>query len=509
MTKRPGGQVFNSLYTKLVGVLLFVCLAMATMFAGILHKSHDTYHSELSQSTNRDLAKQLVAEKILLAKGGADEIALNAIFNRLTLINPHIAVHLLDEQGRVLASSSPPEQIKQQTVNVLPLQRVLQGEGQLPILGDDPLEPARQKIFSVAEIPGPERPRGYLYVILRGEEHEREAQQLKHSYAFQQGIWLLASCAMFALLAGLLMVNFLTWPLRRLTAAMDQFQDHGFHTQPRFDEIPLPSSRDEIGRLAETFRGMADRIVEQVAQLKKNDAARRELLANISHDLRTPLTSLLGYLETVSTREQALAPEEIKSYCEIAASEARHLSKLVDRLFELAKLDAPEARIAPEPFMLSELSQAVIRKFSLAAKEQEVILTCNIPEGLPPVNGDIGLIQRVMENLLENALQYTPSNGTVRLQAVSDQDAVMVQVSDTGAGIAPENLPHIFERFYRGERDRGIESGHAGLGLAIVKRILELHGCPISVDSGPGAGTTFSFRLPVARPTEQKTGMSP
>lgn len=474
---------------------------MAVMFAVILRQSHDTYHAELSQSINRDLAKHLVAEKILLGKGGEDEITLNAIFNRLTLLNPHVAVHLLDDQGRVLASSSPPEEIKQQQVSVLPLQRVLQREGKLPILGDDPLEPSRQKIFSVAEIPGSER--RYLYVILRGEEHEREAQQLKDGYALQEGIWLLASCAVFALLAGLLMVNFLTRPLRRLTSAMDQFRDQKFNAPPRFDEIPLPSSRDEIGRLAETFRGMAERIVKQVTELKRNDAARRELLANISHDLRTPLACLLGYLETVTTREQALTPEETKNYCEIAASEARHLTKLVDRLFELAKLDAPEARIAPEPFMLSELSQAVIRKFSLAATEKGVTLTCNIPEGLPPVYGDIGLIQRVMENLLENALQYTPPNGTVRLQGVTEHDAVMVQVSDTGTGIAPENLPHVFERFYRGEKDRGVESGHAGLGLAIVKRILELHECPISVESVPGAGTTFSFRLPVARPTEQ------
>ena len=477
--------------------MLVVCVSMIVMFVVVLRSSHDTYHLELRQDINRPLARQLASGEATLMQATGNTVELNAALARWTRINPQIAVHVLDLEGRILASSSQEGELKLRQVNVAPLKRLLTGSERLPIFGDDPLEPGHRKTFSVAPVPLAGVPTGYLYVVLRNEDHESAAARLQASYWLHQGIWLIACWSVLALLSGLLMVRFITRPLQRLTEAVDRFRGDDFSDESRLQAVPSASSRDEIGRLADTFKEMAARIVKQVRELKQNDTARRELFANISHDLRTPLASLLGYLETVAIKEN-LSEEERRKYCQIAIQEARHLTALVDNLLELAKLDAPEAASAREPFMLQELSQAVIRKFALAASEKGVTLAQHVPHAMPVVWADPALIERVLENLVDNALHHTPAGGTVCIDLLPDVKGVTVRVSDTGSGIAPEDLPRIFDRFYRGEKSRQVAANSAGLGLAITKRILELHDCSITVESYVGLGTRFSFTLPIA-----------
>jgi signal transduction histidine kinase len=296
--------------------------------------------------------------------------------------------------------------------------------------------------------------------------------------------------------------------LQQLTDAVERFQSENFSDEGKLPAAPPSSSHDEIGRLAVTFNVMAARIVGQMRELKRNDAARRELFANISHDLRTPLSSLLGYLETISMKEQ-LSEAERHQYCEIAAQEARHLTVLVDNLLELAKLDAPEASISREPFMLHELVGAITGKFALAASRKGVTLTRQSSQPVPVVSADPALIERVLENLVDNALRHTPAGGTVSIDLIPEAKGVTVRVSDTGSGIPKEDLPRIFDRFYRGQKSRQIVSNSAGLGLAICKRVLELHDSSISVESQVGVGTRFTFALPLADGGQAPSPLSP
>jgi len=172
---------------------------------------------------------------------------------------------------------------------------------------------------------------------------------------------------------------------------------------------------------------------------------------------------------------------------------------LVEDLFELARLDAREVRVNAEPFSLAELVQDVVQQHSLAAQKNGLRLEAGDGEDLPFVHADIGLIQRVLDNLIENAMRYTPPGGAITFALTADGDRVRVQLRDTGSGIRAEDLPHIFERFYRVPQQSD-KPGCAGLGLAIAKRILELHGSTISVESVPEQGTTFTFSLPTQQP---------
>lgn len=306
---------------------------------------------------------------------------------------------------------------------------------------------------------------------------------------------LILGAVAFTLLTTLIIFFFLIRRLRALAAAVDAFRSRDF-AEPL--TLKADSNGDEIDRLGVAFREMSERIVRQLRELEHIDVRRRELLANVSHDLRTPLASMQGYLETLLLRQGTLPPEEERSYLEIAAKHSERLGKLVGDLFQLTKLEAHELHPRSEAFQLAELSQDVAQKFRLVAEQRGIILGCRFDDGLPPVLADIGMIERVLENLIENALRHTPSGGAVRIELQASGGRVSTRVADTGRGIPPEELASVFERYYRVDRGEGTEAGHAGLGLAISRRIVELHGGTIRVESTLGVGTSFSFDLPAA-----------
>ena len=233
----------------------------------------------------------------------------------------------------------------------------------------------------------------------------------------------------------------------------------------------------------------------------ENTYLRRDLIANVSHDLRTPLVAMRGYLELLKTKGERLGVEERRSYLDIAVRQSAHLGTLIDELFELAKLDFKGVTIHREAFQVADLAFDVQQKFQLAANERGVTLRVDAPAGPPLVHADVRLMERVLDNLIGNALAHTPQGGSVSVRLSRDDAQVRVQVADTGEGIAQDPLPLIFSRFYRVDKTRTAGSGNgngAGLGLAITKRILELHASRIEVESVPLQGTCFSFPLPCA-----------
>jgi signal transduction histidine kinase len=240
---------------------------------------------------------------------------------------------------------------------------------------------------------------------------------------------------------------------------------------------------------------MQQTIEQQLQSLQENDKVRRELFTNISHDLRTPLASMQGYIETLLIKDDVLDARTRSQYLEIARKHAIHLSRLIQDLFELAVLDS--GRMAPnfEEFPLIDLIYDVVQEFELQAKEARVELKVEPPEEAVIVHADLSLIQRVLENLVGNALKHTPPGGRVTISARPAAARVGVSVADTGRGISCDALPYIFDRFYKSTGDDEDASRSTGLGLAIAKRILELHGSEIRVESREQRGTRFDFDL--------------
>jgi len=483
--------VVRTLYTKLAVILTLLFGLVALLFVLLLSQATERYQQEVAQKLNATLARDIVSERLLFRDGGIDNAALEQLFHVLMVINPRVELYLLDTEGRILAFSAPPGKVLRELVDLAPVQRFLSGDYIPPLRGDDPRSLERHKVFSAAPIDVDGRRVGYLYVILAGEQYDSVTQMLADSYVIKRNVLLSLVVVVFALLAGLLLFALLTRRLRQLMRAVEDFQLAGFSGV-------LPPGRrngDEIERLTCSINAMAERIAGQVQRLQETDSQRRELVANVSHDLRTPLASLQGYLETLRIKGDDLGREEKLHYLEVAHRHCRHLGRLVEELFDLARLDANEVQPALEPFSLPELVQDVVHKFELRAGQREVTLLACYDADLPFVVGDIALIERVMDNLIENALRHTPAGGSVTVAVQPVGETLAVQVIDTGSGIPAEDLPYIFERFYQSDKMR--TRGGAGLGLAIARRIVELHGRTIRAASSSGRGTTFAFDLPV------------
>lgn len=306
---------------------------------------------------------------------------------------------------------------------------------------------------------------------------------------------LLLGMAVLAAVAAMVVMRSVTLPLRRLTAAIEEFRATGFARPIR---LPDRSGSDDIARLMGDFQEMSERIAIQVSQLEQVDRQRRELLANVSHDLRTPLASMQGYLETMLIRVEALSTEERCHYLQIAVKHCERLAKLVRDLFDLTKLEANEVKPQVEIFPLTELVQDVIQKFTLSAQKRGLDLCADFDAHCPSVCADIGMIERVMENLIENAMRYTPKGGRISVSVRAVGARIELQVRDSGVGIREEEIKNLFDRYYRVDRGESSDAGNAGLGLAIVRRIVELHGGQICVDSELGRGTRFVIDLAAA-----------
>lgn len=511
----------RTLYAKLATILVALLLTIGLLYALLSLSATRHYLEEVNQHLNRDLAHNLVMDRDLVEQGRINEDALKETFHQYMVINPSIEIYLLDLDGRILSYSADPEKVKRKRVSLQPIRDFLNGGG-YPLLGDDPRSHERQKAFSVTPVPSAEAPQGYLYVVLQGEEFDAINNAVHESRFLQLSAWALAISLLLGLLLGLWVFHRLTRRLHRLAGNMEGFRASNFASHaPYSSPYPIPEGRgshhaasklcstpegegaslrsaqrgDEIDRLGQSFDEMARHIIQQFEALKEQDALRRELVAHVSHDLRTPLATLHGYLETLQLKDEKLSSSERNDYVATALRHSERLTQLVAELFELAKLDATREAPQREPFAITELVHDVAQKFRLRMEQAGIALQICIDSDTPFVEADIGLIERALENLIDNAIDHTPQGGSLTLTVKKQSGEVEVTVRDSGTGIPAAELPRIFDRFYQ-VNDKHRQGGHAGLGLAIVKRIMELHHSHITVESEPDHGTAFRFMLP-------------
>jgi signal transduction histidine kinase len=251
---------------------------------------------------------------------------------------------------------------------------------------------------------------------------------------------------------------------------------------------------DEVAAVAHAFNRMADDLAARQQQLSEADRARRQLLADVSHELMTPLTAIRGYAETLTLPQFGPSAADGQRYVRIIQEEVDRIERLVGDLLDLARFDAAGITMVSETVAVSELFDRVVARHEQAAREKQVTIEVVLPDEEMDVQGDGRRLEQALQNLASNALRHTRAGGRITLAAEQDAESTRIRVADTGVGIAPEHLPHIFERFYKADPSRS--AAGSGLGLSIVKAIVERHGGKVSATSVPGEGTTFEIELP-------------
>lgn len=488
----------KTLYTRLALGLFLLLLAVGLLYTFISLYSLREYNASVNQELHRDLAKNLVSDRNLVSEGQLDRSALEELFALYMTINPSIEIYLLDLDGTILSYSADPAKIKRKQVSLESLQRLLDDMSRYPVLGDDPRSHDRQKVFSVTPVPSADDPEGYLYVVLRGEEYDAAQTMARGGQLVELSAWALLVSLAVVMIAGLAVFRLLTRRLTMLTRLVEDFENSDMSCQPTSTwRARRPVVRDEIDYLGAAFDDMASRIASQIEQLTEKDAQRRQLVAQVSHDLRTPLASMQGYIESLKLRRDRLSPDEQDRFLDIALAEGQRLSRLVDELFELAALEAREKQPVLESFPLAELLHDVVQKHEPEARNRRLELIVTGDPDQPPAHADLAMTERVLDNLIGNAIAYSPEGGCIEVTIQQADGLPEVCVRDSGPGIAEQDLPHIFDPFYRGESSTGSGS-HAGLGLAIARRIMTLQGGDICVENAASGGACFCIRLPVS-----------
>ncbi len=482
----------SSFYVKISSVFLVILIGSGLIIGALCFRGFIDLVDEADQKLNQSLSAELAREFSPHLVDKIDNEMIQEIVSHLMGINRRIEIYLLGGNGMIKAKYLPDDRnIHHTVVDTKPLDEFMSQRDFRLIRNMDPLHPTRTKPFSVAPISIMGEEGCYLYIILGGSKYETAFTMLQGSYIGRSlALGLLLSLLLTGLV-GLILFRQVTGRFRKITAGVAAFE------RGEFDKKIVVSGDDEIGELAHSVNHMADTITVQVDELKRVDQLRRELIANVSHDLRSPLASIQGYLETILLKGDSLDEEDRTEYIATALRNSEKLNSLVSELFELSKLDARQIEPEIESFSLAELVQDIVLQFAPKAKEKGVSLEPSIEGGLYLVNADISLVERAISNLVDNAIKHTPSGGKVQVNPDKKGPGVEISVIDTGQGIPEEDLPFIFDRFYRVDKSRSrSKAGGAGLGLAIAQKIVELHGSKLDVESTLNRGTKFSFILP-------------
>jgi len=485
-----------SLYHRLSLSLLVVFIAIISVFYIWAQQLEQKTRYESEQHLHLSLAANLARDNPLLQQGVYDHEALKNLFHTLMIMGPAFEFYFVDTNGNILTHSIAPSLIKRNKIDLFPLKQLTQNQAPLPIYGDDPQHDSRKKIFSAAPVFNGSTLQGYLYVIVAGERYESAFNRLQSTRETELSIMLMLGAMLFLFVVMLGIFAYFTRPLRRLSQDIKALQEVGFDKSQVELAQWMPNSRNEVHQLGAAFEKMVKQINQQFSMLQKSDVQRRELLADISHDLRTPLSSLQGYIETLALKSNKVSQEQRQQFVETALKNAQQLKALIDQIFELAHLEGGQVSLNLETFNLAELLYDVAAKFSLDTTAKNIQISI-VPEcSYTQIHSDIGKLERVLSNLLENAIRHTPAKGVITLSIIElNNNQCQLSISDTGTGIKEEELLYIFDTRYRASNAIQDKEKHTGLGLAITKKLLELLKSDIKVTSTLGEGTSFSFNL--------------
>ncbi len=478
-------------YFKIAAIFSVILILFGIVVAFVTTKASSEVVQEAIQTTNKDLAAILAEDFQPLLSESFDQQKIEEKLTELSGKNPQFDFYLLGKDGTVksiVPASKGKVSPGKRVVDTRPLDDFINGKP-LPILSDDPLNDDRKKPFSVAQVSIMGSQGCYLYVVLEGDQFSRATAMISNSYITRTSLIIIGIILMLGLAVGLFLFSNLSRRLEKMKSTVKKFE------RGQLAERIEVKGNDELADLSICFNRMADTLVDNMNEVQKADKIRRELVANVSHDLRSPLASIQGYLETIEMKGDSITREELQNYFQTVLGNTQKLIRLIDDLFELTKYDTEHIRPNLEKISMAELVQDLVQQIKPIAEKKGVLLEARF-QGNPNalIEADISMMSRAITNLIDNAIMHTPSGGRVSVLSVQNGKDMVLEISDTGIGIPEADLPYIFDRFYQVDKSRPGKNG-AGLGLAIAQKIFNLHGSEVTISSKIGTGTTFKVNF--------------
>ncbi len=480
----------NLLFWRIAVVFTTVLVVLGSIFVLIASKFSRNYYTAVHQQLYGDIAQHLAYFTQPIKNGQPDTAVTHDIIHSTMVANPSVEVYLLDTAGNIIDYVVPDTTVQIHRVNIALVKQWLAAKESERPMGDNPKLPNEPAIFSTAPVYENKRLSGYVYAVLASEKQRAVLRALSGHLYTRLSIAIFFLALLLAFIVGMVTFFLITDSIRKIADVVKRFKEGDYSARIS------GNIKGDLGMLTSTFNEMADVIVSNIDKITATDKFRQELIANVSHDLRTPLSIMQGYIETLMIKKEKLTETEKEKYLSIVHDSAQRLSGLVEQLFQYAKLEANLVTPQKEPFFINELASDILLSYQLKASGRMIRLEIDAADNLPRVFADIALTESVFQNLLDNAFKFTPNGGRIKIILSHATNGIRVQVADTGSGIAPEDQKYVFERYKQVGKDISAKKG-MGIGLAIVKKILELHHTTIDMISEPGKGTTFRFVLPV------------
>ena len=473
----------KSLRVKLVFIILLIIVLLMTVVLVFLIRGVQDFYTEQFFSQMRTVLTQtqLVGELRVAADGGdavsrMDEV-LAVFLGELGIDRSTRNFYILDgATGAVLKTSNPDINARVEiTTNITEA-----------MMGREAFGRSRADFMDVA-VPIVSSSGEAVFVVYIIDNKQTVLSLNKEIYSIILEAVLIG--LVIALAISLIISRTLLSPIQGMTKAAEAMADGDFSKKIGVE------SEDEIGILARTFNDMAAQIETMLEELKKSEKLRREFVANVSHELRTPLTNIRSYAETISD-DRDIPPETEEEFLRVIINESDRMTKIVQDLLELSRFDSGASELSIEKFSIEQSLRDVHAAIALDARKRNHTINLELEWKLPDIYGDRARIEQVLMNIMSNALKYTPDGGTIGIFSGSSGSDVWFRIEDTGIGIPPEDLEHVFDRFYRVDKARSRESGGTGLGLSIAKEIVTKHGGDIEIRSAPEIGTSVTVRFP-------------
>jgi signal transduction histidine kinase len=483
-----------SLFKKLSLSALAIFLILVVGFVWISQAIERISRAQAEQELHKSLASHLVHDNPLISSDQLNSDTIGNLFHSMMILGANFEFYILDKEGTIINYSAKSGEVIRKKINLEPIKDFISESQQLPIFAEDP-RGTDSKIFSVAPILKDNVEVGFLYIIVRSKIYDGIYSRLQNNQRLRTIILIATTAILFLFALIFLSLHFFAQPLKQLTQVINSVQQDGF--KEKLSIIEVPKSSSEINILTDAFNRMISQVNQQFDKLKLVDSERRELLTHLSHDLRTPLSSLQGFLETIAIKQDNISTEKQQEYIARSLKNAQKLKHFVDQIFELAYLESGHVSAHFETFPIAELLYDLKEKFSIKAQNKQVDLQVILTNEKIQTSTDIGKLERVINNLIENAIRHTPNGGLISLELKESElnNQVKIIVKDSGIGIPEEEIPYLFDARYRGSKTAEDGERHIGLGLTISKKLLNILGSEINVKNNDDRGACFSFQL--------------